>query len=143
MKLDDVTELLPESIQEISRLIGYPAALSLVDTFGGTTLAVAKARTDKGIANFQYLAEAIGQREAETLTRHYGGDMLYIPRCYEALQELRDRELRRRFDEMCADHSANWSVQQLALHFKLADRTVWRILKRPARMAAPEQPALF
>lgn len=143
MKLDDVTDLLPESIQEIAHLIGYPAALTLVNAFGGTTLAVAMAVTDKGMANFQYLAEIIGQREAEILTRHYGGDVLYIPRCYTALQELRDRELCRRFDEMNAEHSANWTVQQLALHYKLADRTVWRILKRPSRLAVPEQPALF
>ncbi|WP_160795915.1 Mor transcription activator family protein [Craterilacuibacter sinensis] len=143
MKLDDVTELLPESIRDIAQLIGFPAALALVQAMGGTTFKVPKGRTPEGIALFQWVSEIIGQREAGVIARHYGGSVIYIPRCYDALLELRDRELRARFDSLTTGQSANISVRELAGRFKLADRTIWRILKRPSRVPDPTQPSLF
>ena len=121
---------LPETARDLADLVGLPATLRLVRQLGGTSFPVAKGRTRMGVARFELLAEVVGEEAAETITRHYGGEVLYVPRCHAALQRSRDRAIHARFDERIhAGASANQTVAELAREHQLSDRRVWDILK--------------
>ena len=71
-----------------------------------------------------------GETATETITRHYGGEVLYIPRCHAALLAARDRAIHARFDAAVrAGASANQTVAELAREHHLSDRRIWDILK--------------
>ncbi|TQV63947.1 MAG: DNA transposition protein [Halothiobacillaceae bacterium] len=121
---------LPESAQNIVRLIGIGKALRLIERLGGTTFPVAKGLTRMGQARYELLAEVIGMDASDTLTAEYGGETLYVPSCKAALRRVRDRAIHTRFDAMVkGGHSANGAVAELALEHKISDRRIWDILK--------------
>ena len=91
MQLEQVAGLLPETIQQIAGLIGLPRTLELVAALGGTTFPVPKNQRRLGQVRYEALAEVIGVDGADALTRHFGGEILSIPKCEAALRELRDR----------------------------------------------------
>lgn len=145
MKLESVTHLLPDAAQTIVNVIGLVAAAKLIEQLGGTTFPVALRKSRLGEIRYEMLAEVIGSDAADAMTEHFGGDTLYIPRCTHAMRELMHREIRGSFDRMTRDDvSAVQAVAKLAVAYKLADRTIWRILKRPdAEQVSIEQSALF
>ncbi|PXX79258.1 Mor transcription activator family protein [Rivihabitans pingtungensis] len=130
--LTQVQHLLPASAQTLAELIGLPATLKLVSELGGRTWSFVKHQRnprEEGDA----LAQIVGEREAELLTHHFAGDAdVHIPLCKAALRELRDREIRARFDEMTMEHhySARQAVAELAGCYGIASRHVWRLLKQ-------------
>lgn len=130
MNLEDVQHLLPESAQLLVDLIGLHRTLKLVDAFGGTTFPVALKKTRLGEARYDMLAEVLGVDAANILTNHFGGDLLYIPLCKNALRELFYRQLRAEFDQMTKENSAIQAVVTLANRYRMSDRHIWRILKK-------------
>lgn len=130
MKLDQVAGILPSMVQDLIKIIGLPLALQLVEELGGTTFPVSRNKRRLGQVRYAALADVVGVPAADILTRHYGGDEIYIPRCAAALRELRNRQLRADFDRMCVLHSAQHVVTELVRKYRLSDRWVWEILKR-------------
>lgn len=130
MKFNGVEHLLPDIVKTIVKLIGLPTTVRLVDQLGGTTFPVAMRRSRLGEIRYEALVEIVGPEAADQLTAHFGGDVLYIPRCVKAMRELMYRSIRAEFDTLTRDHAANHAVTQLALRYQMADRHVWRILKR-------------
>lgn len=145
MNFGDVEHLLPEAIQVMIRLIGLPASVKLVEQLGGTTFPVSLRKSRLGEIRYEALSEVVGSDAADAITKHFGGDSLYIPRCVTALREIMHRSIRRDFDEMTKEHSAIHSVTQLAVRYRMSDRHVWRVLKKPDLKAhsPPTQNALF
>lgn len=123
-------KLLPESARLIASLVGLPRALKLVDTWGGTTFPISKNKTRDGQIRFEVLTETVGIEAAQILTRHFGGEVLAIPRCAAAMRELRYRDIRRAFDTLSRDYPASHAVNQLARQHEMTERWVWYILKR-------------
>lgn len=137
MNLHAVRALLPVQVHLIADLVGLPAAIRLVEVLGGTTWPVAKARNRAGEARHAALAEIIGEKAADRIAQHWGGDMLYIPRCAVALRRVRDLEINQRFEDGVRQGvSSNVLVAQLAREFRLCDRRIWEILKQPAESAS-------
>ncbi|AOJ10581.1 Mor transcription activator family protein [Burkholderia mayonis] len=144
MNFEGVEHLLPDVVKTIVTLVGLPAAMRLVEQLGGTTFPIAMRRSRLGEIRYEALAEIVGVDAADQLTAHFGGDVLYIPRCAKALRELMYRSIRAEFDTLTHDHTAIHAVTQLALRYRLADRHVWRILKRAdASERAVPQAELF
>lgn len=144
MKITAVEHLLPEIVQTIVRLIGLPTTMKLVDQLGGTTFPVALRRSRLGEIRYEMLSEVVGPDAADMLTKHFGGDMLYIPLCKVALRELLYREIRADFDGMTREYSALHTVAELVKKYRLSDRQIWRILKKHDDEGQPaEQAALF
>ncbi len=138
---NDTLADLPETARDLAALIGLPTTLKLVRQLGGTTIPVAKGRTRLGAARREMLAEVVGDEATDTLTRHYGGEVLYIPRCHAALLAARDRAIHTRFDaSIRAGASANQTVAELARTHRLSDRRIWDILKV---VPVESQPDLF
>lgn len=144
MKIDHVKELLPESIQTIAKLIGMARTIKLVEQLGGTTFPISKNQTRQGEIRFELLAEVIGVVAADVLTKHFGGEMVYIPSCADALRRLRNIDIITRFDLLSTELGANQAVQTLAREYHLSDRRIWKILKTtemPSNL--PTQTSLF
>ncbi|MEX3688880.1 Mor transcription activator family protein [Paraburkholderia sp. BR14263] len=144
MKLENVAHLLPDAIKVVIRLIGLPASVKLVEQLGGTTFPVSLRRSRLGEIRYEALSEVVGTDAADALTKHFGGDTLYIPMCKVALRELLHREIRSDFDSITREHSALHTVAELAKKYRISDRQIWRILKKHDNEALPcEQGALF
>ena len=145
MKLDDVQHLVPETGRLLIRLIGLRNTVKLVNELGGTSFPVSLGKNRQGHIRYEMLAEVVGVEAANVLTRHFGGDTLYIPLCKVALRELLQREIRSEFDRITRDHSALHAVATLAARYKMSDRHIWRVLKREndVGMTSATQGALF
>lgn len=129
--------LLPPSAQELARVIGLPAALKMVDYYGGLTLRIPHGETVQGRAMLDDIAKHISEPSAKALAQKYAGTALVIPNCKLAMMKARDAALledrRRLADEGLSERQL---VQCLTLGYRLTERYVWRILKKPA----PEPP---
>lgn len=129
---------LPRTARDLVDLIGLPATLRLVESYGGKTIDVAKGKRARGVAQIQEIAEKIGAVAAKKLAGRYGGAPLPVPRCKRAVLAMRDAALQARFDELTATggHSARRAVALLVDEFAIGDSAIWRALKREAGDAA-------
>lgn len=139
MDIAQVEALLPRQILDIAGAVGMPTAMRLVEELGGTSWEFAKGSNRNGLIRVAALADLLGEEAASKLTRHLGGEKIYIPRCADALRRLRDLKIHREFEaEIRKGASANAAVAALAREFKLSDRWVWEILKQPLEQDAPQ-----
>lgn len=143
MKLEDVQHLLPEMAQLIADLIGLPKALKLIEAWGGTTFPISKNKRREGQIRYEALAEVVGVDAANMLTRHFGGEVLSIPRCAVAMREVRDRMIRAEFDQETREHPAVHAVNQLARRYQMTERNVWMVLKKADQVSETRQVELF
>lgn len=137
-----VTHLLPDSVRALITLIGFDATLDLVRALGGTTYPLRQGRTKSTESGSAYLAEIVGDAAAEKMVLAMAPCNLFVPKCDTALLELRDRKIRRQFDrQTAAGVPAYQAANDLAMAYRLTDRHIWRVLKKPDNVAA--QSGLF
>jgi len=136
--------LLPPSAQELARVLGLPAALQMIEYYGGLTLRIPHGETPQGKAMLSDIAKYIGDAPAQALAHKYAATDLYIPNCKQAMQKARDAAMledRRALSQ--EGLSERQLVQCLVLRYRLAERTIWRTFKRPVPPAStpPQQQA--
>lgn len=142
MKLEQVQELLPRSVRDMSQRLGLSATLVVVEKLGGISWRVAEGRGGEGEARRAALAELVGSDIEEQLHHHYAGEELYLAKCDAALRRLRDLQIHRRFEAgVRQGRGARDLVAELAREYKLSDRWVWEILGR--FLPEPAQGTLF
>ena len=106
--------------------------MELVKNLGGTTYPLRQGRTKGSESRLAYLEEIVGGAAMEKMVEALAPCELFIPKCEQALLELRDRHIRRRFDAQTGKGvPAYEAVNDLALAHGLTDRHIWRILKKP------------
>ncbi len=128
LSIDD----LPESLREIVDLIGLPATLRLVESYGGMIALYVPRDVDPD----HHLAQAIGITAARKLATRYGADTLRnIPRCVDGLRRIRNADIRARHPRE--------SAAALALAFHLTERQIWSILAEGRDEPNDQQAALF
>ena len=142
-QLEQLQHLLPEMAQLIASLIGLPRALKLIEAWGGTTFPVSKNQRRQGQIRYEALAEVVGVDAANILTRHFGGEVLAIPRCAAALRAMRNQQIRDSFDTLTRHHPASHAVHQLARQYQITERQVWSVLKTATDRTAGEQQGLL
>ena len=88
--------------------------------------------------NIKKLMDAVGEEAAGRLERAYAGQpFLAIPRCWDAMRELRNRFIRRQYDAMSAEGLSDLViVRELVLAHRLSTRNIRYILKEADREAA-------
>lgn len=129
--------LLPPSAQELARVIGLPAALKMVDLYGGLTLRIPHGETVQGRAMLDDIAKHISAPSAQALAQKYAGTALVIPNCKNAMLNARNSAmLEDRRNLAAVGLSERQIVQCLTLSYRLTERYVWRIFKKPV----PEPP---
>lgn len=108
-------ELLPESLQELSEVVGLDAALKLAAAYPSVPLYVpSKARPDHAIA------EVIGPGAFECLVNHYGGDTITVAKIEAATRQIKHHMLK---DLKKQGHSN----RDIALQLNYSQRHVERI----------------
>lgn len=116
MQLD--TANLPENFKDVIEVIGLQSALVLADKLGGIRMYVPERMSDE-----HPLVETLGRKKAQLLSDHYTGDYLYLPRCAEALRNLRNSRI-------IAERNQGASTSKLALRYRLTERQVQTIIAR-------------
>lgn len=124
---------LPEVLREIADLVGVPATLKLVESYGGTHLIVPSRYNPD-----HPLTRVVGHAASVQICQRYSGTSLYVARIKSAIKTLRDIEIASRYD-------GGVSVPQLAREYELSDRQIWNVLKNPNTLRAekPRQTSLF
>lgn len=127
---------LPPFAQELVDLIGFEPTMALVRAFGGIPLSIPK-RVSGG-ANYEAIAELVGQEAADKLVARYGGDRVKMPRCHRLLVVERWRRI-------IADAERGDTLNQIALRYRITERAVSMILKKPVFLSSPypQQASLF
>lgn len=119
-------ESLPPSIQAVAEVVGLPATLRIVESYGGIRLWVPKT-----IGEDHELMQLIGRDQAMSLVSVFGGEVLSVPRCASAIRELRDEAIREA-------RSAGEPVAKLARRHGLTERQVFTILQRERASSAQQ-----
>lgn len=144
MDIEQVKALLPESVQQMAELIGYPATARLLDKLGGTTFPIGKGLRALGAARATLLRETIGDVNAQLLVKHFGGEVLYLPRCDRALRELRNRAFLAEFAQLRDSGVSSLMVMtQLCPKYGFSDRFAWGLLERNKNIMDTQQHSLF
>ncbi len=124
---------LPRNVRHIADRIGLPAALRLVEHFGGLTLRLPVGAREPGRAMLAELARILGEEAARTLAAAYADCPLYVPNCKPALLRARNAALLADRQTLTRQGlSERQIVQCLALRYGLSERSVWDIYKKPA-----------
>lgn len=149
----DVRHLIPEAFWAVVRVVGVSNAWDMVRHWGGTFFPVGQNRRGAGKKLHAVLVEIVGTEElAQQLEIMYMAERgFYVPKCEDAFREMRDRQIRRDFDELTGrphyPMRAYLAVRNLALSYGLTERSVWRILKGtdlpPAALPKPASLDLF
>jgi Mor family transcriptional regulator len=122
------TSLLPESIRDMTDIIGISAALRIVEERGGIRLYVPK------IAQMtHWLSELIGYTALCALVEIYAGEEIEIPRCAAALKAMKDQEIA----------NAQGSVTEIARRYGYTERGIRKIRRRVELQGGSEQIGLF
>lgn len=138
-----VLHLLPETAAQLVETIGMVRAGRLIDRLGGTTLPVPKLKNRRGAPAFDALVQIIGREAALRLVEVFGGENVWVPRCEDAMREVRDRAIRADFDELTKSMSARDAVIELVRRYDVVDRHIWRILKQVDDLGETNQLALL
>lgn len=115
---ESAARYLPLGMQEIADAIGVPAALALIQAFGGVGLYVPK-RFDPEHG----LCALIGPAALIKLIEIRGGEAVEIPRALASARAERDACMRR-------DRSMGASQRELALRYQMTERHVRNRLQR-------------
>lgn len=144
MELEQVKSLLPETVLNIAELIGFPAAAELLKVLGGTTFPVGKGLRSLGASRARLLKDTIGEDNARILVHHFGGEVLYLPRCDRALRELRNRAFLSEFEALRDTGVSSLRVMtELCPKYGFSDRFAWGLLARQKEVLSQNQASLF
>ncbi|WP_405424355.1 Mor transcription activator family protein [Pantoea stewartii] len=144
MELEQVKALLPDSVITIAELIGFPATVELLKVLGGTTFPVGKGLRAMGAGRAKLLKETIGEDNARLMTAHFGGEVLYLPRCDRALRELRNRAFLGEFESLKDSGISTPKIMtQLCPKYGFTDRFAWQLIATKKNSVSHTQQNLF
>ena len=128
---------LPPTIQTIVSIVGHARAMALVSEFGGREIRFPKMQTG---ANWEALAEIIGEASAKRLCERFKGDEVYIALCDKALRHDRNCRMITRYETLISQgHSSRGAVAILTQEFRpISNRTVETIINGPMPTMVPE-----
>lgn len=133
----ELQHLLPPAFGEIVQLIGLENAFVLVKNYGGTSFKIGKNKNRYGKILHFALAEVIGEDAACAVEKHMAGlRELNIPKCEAVLREMRNRQIRREFDELTSREppyrmGVMLAAQNLARAYNLTQRQIYNIVNNP------------
>jgi Mor family transcriptional regulator len=114
------------SLEQLTELIGLPAALRLIDAFGGTCIYVPLPGMVKAHGR---VARVIGAEAMARLAGAWPQEYVMVPRGAEYLRRQRAIAIHRDAPDL--------SVSELARKYEMTERNIYLVLARPA----PVEPA--
>ncbi len=141
---EQVQELLPESVQQIASLIGFPATSKLIRQFGGVQFRIGKGLRSSGQRRIALLQETLTPEQVALLMQHFSGEDLYIPRCQDAWREWRNRCFLAEIEQLKAEgESLTMALTLLCPKYGIAATRAWELLRAGQAPSAGQQPSLF
>lgn len=141
---EQVQELLPESVQQIASLIGFPATSKLIRQFGGVQFRIGKGLRSAGQRRIALLQETLTPEQVALLMQHFSGEDLYIPRCQNAWREWRNRCFLAEIGQLKAEgESLTMALTLLCPKYGIAATRAWELLRGGQAPSAGQQPSLF
>ncbi|MGQ6282616.1 hypothetical protein HP475_16925 [Serratia marcescens] len=141
---EQVQELLPESVQQIASLIGFPATSKLIRQFGGVQFRIGKGLRSSGQRRIALLQETLTPEQVALLMQHFSGEDLYIPRCQDAWREWRNRCFLAEIEQLKAEgESLTMALTLLCPKYGIAATRAWELLRAGQAPSGGEQPSLF
>lgn len=141
---EQVQELLPESVQQIASLIGFPATSKLIQQFGGVQFRIGKGLRSSGQRRIALLQETLTPEQVALLMQHFSGEDLYIPRCQDAWREWRNRCFLAEIEQLKAEgESLTMALTLLCPKYGIAATRAWELLRAGQVPSGGEQPSLF
>ena len=126
---EEMVDLFPPIFIEMVECIGLDNALLVVNSFGGTDFAMPRGLIES--KRGQKLIDCLGHDVAMRFMGAFGSDRLYIPRCDDALREVRNRKFCKVIDDAIrAGHSKTNAVQSYAYEFGFSERNAYKVLKK-------------
>lgn len=142
-----VWSLLPYTAQALVAVLGDEPAARLLSARPGCTLLVPKHpdRHPAGARRWAELAEIVGDDGMAALAARYGGDVLDIPTCKAARDELRARAIRAEFDRLTlgAGMSGKQAIYEIGLRFAPISSRAIEIMCSRGDVGVPPQMGLF
>ena len=141
-----IEPLLPSTAVEFVRLIGMESALRLFEEFGGVNWRFSKGvqQFGPGARRLDEMAAVIGKENALLLGDFFaGGDEVYIPRCFIALNALRNRQIVNDFDDLTKHMSGREACNQLARRYHRSAKSIENAVNgkvKPSRAKPVETP---
>jgi hypothetical protein len=118
-KLDDIDlDRLPSRVADLAQVIGLPAALALVEAYGGRSIWVPKKASEQ-----HWLAELIGMDAFASLCAAYGYTALEIDRCAAAIRATVEARIVR-------EHAQGASNNELAGRYGYTARGIKKLRRR-------------
>lgn len=114
---------LPQSIRDIVDVVGLPAAIGLVNEYGG--LPDLKVPLKQEGRTWSRLVAAMGVDAAARFVERYAGERLPVPMCKEALRHERNRAVNADYDEMVKAGNVDMAV--LVRRYNLTTRQLRNI----------------
>ncbi len=120
-------------LDQLIRAIGLPAALKLIERFGGTRIALP---LPENVKASNPVAQVIGVEPTRKLSALWGQERPYLPRAVEYMRRQRDRQM--------AEDAQRLPIPQVALKYELTERGVYKALAAlEEEPPAARQSALF
>lgn len=138
-EFEEVEVYLPDTVKEMVEVIGLPAVVALVKSFGGTGFYLTRNGLD-----YERVVSAIGEELAKKLTEYYQAAYFYLPKCEVALRVLRNRAFNADFLALTkSGKSGRAAMIELCRKYKLSDRHGWEIVYSFRRAPTHKQAMLF
>jgi hypothetical protein len=142
-----VQSLLPYTAQALIGCLGPDPAAALLAARPGCTILIPK-HPDKhpaGAKRWAELAGIIGEDAMHLLAKRYGGDVIDIPTCKQARDELRNRAIRKEFDRLTREEklSGNQATYEIGLKFAPISSRAIELICGKADAGDVEQTELF
>ncbi len=110
---------LPKIVHQLVKVLGYDDAIIIVSRWGGTRVFVPYGMTD---VSQSQLTQVLGVERVRAISQALGGGSLDIPLCAQLLLSQRNTEILDR-------HESGEPISDLALRFRMTERTIYRILR--------------
>lgn len=128
----------PRTAEELIQVAGLEAAAALITAWPGAEypcpVAFGRHRTKQGQRRFDMLAEIVGERPARRICGHWGGRILDVPNCKDALWARKQDEIRAMYDKLTSsanDYSHAEAIFEIGILHNVTGRCVENILSRP------------
>lgn len=133
--LQSISGLLPYTAQVLIGCIGPEATARLLSARPGCSIQIPRHpdANAAGARRWAELAEIIGEHEMRLLATRWGGDIIDIPTCKAARDELRARSIRAMYDQLTMrdGYSGNQAIYEICLRFApISSRAVELIIGR-------------
>lgn len=141
--LEAVHDLLPYSARVLIKLLGPLAACALLNERPGVTIVVPKHAdaNPAGARRWAELAEIIGEPAMRLLAERFGGEVLSVPVCKAAREELRARAIRKEYDRLTRseEFSGRQAIYEIGLRFApITSRAIEMICGRGDAVGSPQ-----